>query len=497
MQLPAIEEARALGLHCIVSDKNPEVPGASIADEFLAVDLRDPQGILAELARRGRALLGVFTAGTDFSLSVAIIANALGLPGISPESARAASDKALMRRSLAAAGIRGPLFLELRRDGFERSTLDRFLSEVSFPLVVKPADNMGSRGVRKLESQEGLGEAIEGAFRYSVSGRIILEEFIKGPEYSIDTLFWKGELLCWGIATRHVKFPPYFVEMGHSIPSDLEPEQEAKVLDLMRNVASALSIRDGALKGDIFWGPDGPIVGEVAARLSGGYMSGWTLPYAYGFNITRAAIRIACGQDPDLTVPDSLPGRSSVERAVVSFPGLVKTLRELGEIRGLPGFRNWFPRTGPGKRMSFPRNNVEKAGNFIFSGEDLASTARLAQTACARLLIELDPQDGQSIELLKDPSLREVPQAYPSGMSWEELGAENPLAWDFRPWVFAQELLAAEAKDLPESEFALLRPVLRRYGLQASLILADILRRDPKQRGEWAALIHNRYREWA
>ena len=116
MQLPAIKLARREGWRVYVADRDPQAPGCSLADRFLAVDLKDREGMAAAAAdlKEKSGLDGVFTAGTDFSLTVAWVAKRLRLPGISPEAALRASNKGLMRQAFQHSGVPIPKFRELK-----------------------------------------------------------------------------------------------------------------------------------------------------------------------------------------------------------------------------------------------------------------------------------------------------------------------------------------------------------------------------------------------
>jgi len=141
---------------------------------------------------------------------------------------------------------------------------------------VKPVDNMGGRGCRRADSLAELRAAVEAALAFSRSGRAIIEEFMDGPEFSADALVHRGEITLCGLADRHIRFPPCFVEMGHTMPSGVDSGTAARLLEVFYAGIRALGITNGAAKGDLKLTPKGPMVGEIAARLSGGYMSGWT-----------------------------------------------------------------------------------------------------------------------------------------------------------------------------------------------------------------------------
>ncbi len=407
MQLPAIEAARAMGWRVTVADRDPEVPGASSADEFLPVDLADHRAMreAAQGVRDRVGLDGVFTAGTDFSSTVAYVAEGLGLPGIPYEVALDASDKARMRRVFSEAGLASPRFVVVGAEDNHRNAA----ATVGFPLVVKPVDNMGARGVRRVDSAGELDEAVTRAMGFSRSSRVIIEEFVPGPEFSLDALVYRGEITLCGIADRHIRFPPYFVEIGHTIPSAQPVEVRNTVTDLFFRGIDALGIHTGAAKGDIKYGPDGPVIGEIAARLSGGYMSGWTYPYSSGVALTSAALRIAVGLPPgDLRATLS---RVSAERAFFSIPGTVCGISGLpeGEDRSV---RAHFVRVARGDRVRFPRNNVDKCGNIIAAGDTRARVIESAEAACRRVVVRLRPGDAATRRFLAGESDRWVPDAF-------------------------------------------------------------------------------------
>jgi biotin carboxylase len=414
MQIPAIRSAKELGWRVVAADANPGAPGASLADSFLPVDLKDREG-LAAAARGIRAkfgLDGVFTAGTDFSASVAWVAQELGLPGIPFEAALRASDKLRMREALAAAGVSSPRYAaasSVRDSAIESAGL-------AFPLVVKPADSMGARGCRAVRDESELAAAIEAALPYSRTERAIVEEYLEGPEFSIDALVLprRGEggleedrILIRGIADRHIYFDPYFVELGHTMPSAYPQAVIDEVLRVFRQGVRALGLSLGAAKGDIKYCPSrgGAVVGEIAARLSGGYMSGWTYPYASGIDVTREALRLCVGQtlggqkDGDggaAGIDTKGRGWVSAERAFISIPGRVAAVEGCVEAECGPYIKQLFLRASPGDRVVFPSNNVEKCGNLISQAPDRETAVAAAEAAARVVFLRLSPADVET-----------------------------------------------------------------------------------------------------
>jgi len=402
MQGPAIRIARKLGFFTVVLDGCSSAPCAGMADRFEQIDLKDREGIDAfarSLYDGPNGLGGIMTAGTDFSATVAWVAERLGLPGIPYKAALNASDKGLMRSCFKKAGLPSPEFVTITASG----ELDGLSLPAPFPLVVKPVDNMGGRGCRKVNNREEFHEATTDALRFSRSGRAIVEAFMEGPEFSVDAIIYHGEIIICGLADRHIFFPPFFIEMGHTMPSSITGEQHKAILKTFRAGVHALGLADakdaGAAKGDIKLTPAGPMIGEIAARLSGGYMSGWTYPYSSGVEPIRTAILIAMGHLPENLAPAIT--WTSAERAFISIPGTVKTIEGTDEAQGMPHVRNLFLRAAEGAKVGFPENNVSKCGNVISAAPDRAVAMEAAESAARAILIRLDPSDAETGAFLR------------------------------------------------------------------------------------------------
>ncbi|MDR0637922.1 MAG: ATP-grasp domain-containing protein [Spirochaetaceae bacterium] len=279
--------------------------------------------------------------------------------------------------------------------------------ERRFPLVVKPCDNMGGRGCSRVDGEDALKAAVADAVRYSRTRQAIVEEYMDGPEFSVDAIVHNGVLRECGFADRHIFFPPYFVEMGHTMPSNVDEAAKRELMRCFEAGVKALGLTEGAAKGDLKLTGKGPMIGEIAARLSGGYMSGWTFPYASGFEVTRAAIEIAMGIEP--VFPARFNGWTSAERAVISIPGTVRSIMGADEAAAMPGVRNVFMRAAPGDKVVFPRNNVEKCGNVISAARDRDEAVRMAVNAANAILIRLEPGNGETEAFLAGEGETSVP----------------------------------------------------------------------------------------
>jgi len=417
MQGVAIRSAKDKGWRVTAVDGNPLAPCRDIADRFEPIDLKDTEALIsfARSLYHSEGLDGVFTAATDFSLPVALIADACGLPGHTPDAARAASDKLLMRSCFAQKSIPSPLSVGVTEKSWHNWSQALEQAGISIPVVVKPVDNMGARGCRLVRSEDEMSEALEDALRYSRTSRVIVEEYMDGPEFSLEALVYDGEFHLAGCADRHIFFPPYFIEMGHTIPSSVDHHVITELVRVFQDGIRALGLTHGVAKGDLKLTSKGPMIGEIAARLSGGYMSGWTYPYSSGVNLTSIALDLAVGIRPQSIRPTT--ERVCAERAWISIPGRIRSVNGLDRAATVPGVRDVFPRSLAGDLVVFPRNNVEKCGNCLAVAPDTSSASQAAEQGCREVFLRLEPHNRQTETFLQEQCEGQFPPSAFTGIT--------------------------------------------------------------------------------
>lgn len=408
MQKTAIEAAKNLGYKTLVVDANPDAVCVPFADVFEQIDLKDKEKITELAVTYGKQLKAVFTAGTDFSASVAYVAQKCKLKGHTFESCEKASNKILMRKCFEENIIPSPSFTKINRMQIASYLVGNKLDSMKFPKVIKPVDNMGARGCRMIRNKNEFIPAVEDAVRCSRSCNAILEDYMEGREFSIDAIVYNGTLTITGFADRHIFFEPYFIEMGHTMPSVIGKKERNELIECFAKAVKALGLTCGAAKADIKYTENGPMIGEIAARLSGGYMSGWTYPYASGMNLTEQALLIALGKKPLELLEKRIPlnikntpfelfevpcNKVSAERAYISIPGKAVKITNLYEQNAVPYVMNILPRTKEGDTVDFPRNNVEKCGNIITCSKSYEDAVGNAEYAVSDILIRLKPDD--------------------------------------------------------------------------------------------------------
>ena len=397
LQTPAIKISKELGLFTIVFDYNKDATGMKLADLPVIASTRDIEGCVrsAKNIAEKMKIDAVITVGTDASSTVASVQAALELPGNKFEDAYAATNKIRMRERFRKHNIAQPDFYPIW--SYEEA-LSAF-KKLTKPVVIKPADNMGARGVMKIEKEEHLLNGFNRAKSASPSGEIVLEEYMEGAELSIDMLISDGEIYVTGVADRLIEYPPFFIEIGHIMPSNLPQEQIDDAIDVMKQGIRALGLKTGAAKGDIKVTKDGAKIGEIAARLSGGFMSAYTYPYSSGVNLIRNAIDISLALPPSDLTPKW--DKVSVEKAFIPGSGIVESIDGIDEALSIEGVKEIFMRAKVGDILTNPTNNLEKAGNVITVADTRDEAIAIANKVLDTVKIKLTTHKSLTLEEIK------------------------------------------------------------------------------------------------
>jgi len=336
LQHQTLLECNNLGLGKILVDADPGCFCAKSPlfneDYFIQASTKDPKEVLSQVKKwlkknKKVKIVGVYTQGCDVAVTVSYVAKKLGLPSIGNDVAFKSNNKIAMRKAFEKGGIPQPKF-----------------GSVKLPCVVKPSDNCASRGVTIVRDVRDMDKAIVMASVNSSNREYIVEEFIDGKEYSVDTVVYKGIVYPGGISDRvFLDKNEYAVQDGSITPSFLPESKQNMMYYVMQECADALGVKWGALKGDLIVDKDGHVkVLEVCTRLSGGFDSQYRKPYSYGINLIKATIDLACGKELDFR--DLIPKWVKYSQTFTVFPkpGVIKEIRGEEKLRNIPGIKQYF-----------------------------------------------------------------------------------------------------------------------------------------------------------
>ncbi|MDE2135186.1 MAG: ATP-grasp domain-containing protein [Alphaproteobacteria bacterium] len=332
--------AKQMGLHVVVSDINPEAPGFAHADSRLIADVYGPQETAAaaqRYSRKVRRIDGVICVAADAPLTTAAVCERLALPGLSRASAELACDKLAMKRRFAEAGVPVPWFCEIETP----QALQRVAVERGRELVIKPVDSRGSRGVQRISRVEDLTRAFLLARSHSPSERVMVEQYLDGPQISTESVVVGGRCHTPGFSDRNYeyleRYAPFFIENGGDLPSHLAPALQAKVKDVVARAAAALGVTNGTVKGDVVVHEGEAYIIELAARLSGGFFCTREIPLNTGVDFVGAAIKVALGEPVELADLEPQYQKPIIQRYAFPPAGRVVSISGADDARKVEG----------------------------------------------------------------------------------------------------------------------------------------------------------------
>ncbi|NLJ80291.1 MAG: ATP-grasp domain-containing protein [Firmicutes bacterium] len=293
-QLPLITKAKYLGHHVVLCDYAPDNIGKQYSDTFYCVSTLDVDAVL-DVAKK-ESIDGIVTNSEPAMPVSAYVANALNLPANPYESIQILCRKDLFRKFLKKNGFNYPRFIDVSNCDLAR----RLISGFKFPLMVKPIDSSGSRGVVRIDAIEELRKAFEKAVSFSKTGRVMIEEYIeKAHDYMIggDIFVMDGRVVFWGLmdSFRNKKISD-FIPVGTRYPSSITEKQFEEVDTVIHRLLSLLQIQSGPFNVELMFNKNGLLYLIELNPRSGGNQIPEILRLATGVDTVEATVNSALGE---------------------------------------------------------------------------------------------------------------------------------------------------------------------------------------------------------
>lgn len=290
LQKSIIERAKLMGLFVVGIDPCADAVCKDSVDAFEVVGGQDYEGTIAVAKKYN--ISAVVTAATDKPLvMMARVAKELGLRFFSEDTAVWSTDKFQMKQRFIEGGIpcaRGRII----KNSDEAADLD-------FPLILKPRDNSGSRGVILCNDMESLSDAMKETLQYTRMDSVLVEEFIEGAEYSIESLHYNGKCEVIQFTEKQTTPFPYNVELGHIQPANISEEHKTEICSIIEKIGKALKFENCPSHTELKINKKGIYVIETSPRLGGDYITSILTPLSTGINIENQLLHISLGEDID------------------------------------------------------------------------------------------------------------------------------------------------------------------------------------------------------
>ncbi len=381
-QLPAIIKAKEMGLQVAVADMNPDAVGIPYADKFYCVSTIDQKGII-EAAADFQAD-GIVTLCTDMPMrALACACEALGLAGLDYISAIRSTDKSEMIKAFEAAGVAHPKFMVIEKT--HELDVDDF--NLEYPLITKPTDNSGSRGIMLVETPDELENAIKYSSSNGREGEVIVEEYMRGPEVSVELMIIEGVPHVLQITDKLTTLAPHFVEIGHSEPSRLPAEDRKSIAELACKAALAVGIKNGAGHAEIILTEKGPKMVEIGARMGGGCITTHLVPLSTGIDMTKAMINIALGEKADI---DKRYEKGAAIRFIIPPIGKVIAIEGEDEAKRIAGVKVVEIQCKVGQVLSELESGASRIGYVIAQAATPEQAVSICEEALKHIHIQVE-----------------------------------------------------------------------------------------------------------
>lgn len=383
LQLPAIKEAQKMGLRVGVADYNPNAVGVKFADKFYAVSTNDPEGIVN--ACRDFNADGIMTIATDMPMrTIAKVGEQLSLPAISYTSAVKATDKGKMMETFHEHDVPAPWFKILDSKEAEKG----IPASLELPYIIKPVDSSGSRGVYLVRTQDEVKDALAYSLSASKIGQVIVEEYLKGDEISVETITISGATHVVAITDKITTGAPYFVELGHTQPSKFDATLRPVIEKVAVEAVSAIGIKNGPSHIEMKVYNGKPKLIELGARLGGDSITSYLTPLSTGVSMIHATILLALGEVPDIN-------RKFSKAAAIRYiqhnrAGVIRSVSGVEQARTLPNVREVVITRKPGTTIDIINNSINRIGYVITQADTVEDAVKCCEKAVDSINVTIE-----------------------------------------------------------------------------------------------------------
>lgn len=380
-QVDAIKRAKDLGYHVLASDGASDAQGLKIAHEGRVIDVKNVKQNLAWAQEAD--IDGVVSYASDITLpTVQHVREALGLPGLGRVPMEISLDKEEQRRRFKKAGLPQPRFKI-----FDASdALQDVVEDLGFPLVIKPVDNAGSRGVTMVSQSNQLPLAYSAAMENSRKGRVIIEQFIEGTELTVEGFSVNGKHHILAISDKFKPESSYRVATQLAYPAAITPEQQRQVTALIKAALDTAQVDNSPTHSEIILTPEGPKIVEIACRGGGFYVFTRVVEAASGYDIMGNWTRL-CAGDPVKNV--TVANKGVVLRFYAATAGRLVGVTGLDDAKAIEGVETELF-LKPGDIVPELKTDGSRTGWMVVCGKDRDEAIAKADQASDLVKFEVE-----------------------------------------------------------------------------------------------------------
>lgn len=374
LQVAVILKAKEMGLFTVVIDGDPNAKGFAFADKKIIHSISDIDSLF--YIAKQENIHGVIHPCSEIAIrAMGKINEAMGLSGIFEETAIKVTNKEKMRNAFKENNAPSPISYGAS------NILDAFniTKKITGDIIIKPSRNSGSRGVTRIPADPDYDEiiiAFDRAMENSYDESVVIEQYIDGPEFSVEIVIWKNNPKVITVTDKLTTGNPYFVELGHSQPSQFSEQELNSIKNAAISGCIALGLDNCVVHAEIKLHDNIPYIIEIGARLGGDFISTVLVHLSTGVDLTAAAIDIAMGNEPNLKPNHEVQG-AAIRYFTPNEGKLTKLL--------LPNLNNnckvvdFEIYKKIGDIISPIKSSLDRSGHIITTGSDAQDAIILAE----------------------------------------------------------------------------------------------------------------------
>lgn len=384
LQVPVIKHAREMGYYVIAADGDPNAVGLQYADKLVVANITSEE-VMLNIAKEEQ-IDGVIHPCSEVSMNVmGRINEELGLSGITREQAIRATNKHKMREAFEKYGAPSPKSMCFNH---VEVAWGAFCTDFRGDCILKPSRNSGSRGIAKIASsidEAHFAALFERAKNESRDQSVMLEQFIEGPEFSVEIIVWDGKVNVLTITDKKTTEAPYFVELGHNQPSVFPAETVDAIKAAAVAGVKALCVNNCACHAEVKVQNGKAYIMEIGARLGGDFISTELTHLSTGIDMVAAAINCALGIEPCLEPTETQHGVCI--RYFCPNPGKLVSISNT-DILNDPRVYDWEIYHKVGDTIPEVTSSLCRSGHVIVTEESPQKAIDLAESLIKNVKLE-------------------------------------------------------------------------------------------------------------
>ena len=386
-QTSAIIQAKNKGYQCFTIDGDEMARGFNFSNGYATGNIKDPLFIMDCALKFNVDAIVVISTDAPI-VATAKACKKLGLHFVDVSAANISVNKFLQRKLMMEADLAVPRFERF----YDHRTFDCGIRKIGLPVVIKPIDGSGSRGVMLVRQKDDLPVAMENALNNSRSGSGLIETFIEGPEIAVDGFVINRRVNIVAISDKIRTSGSHLLDTEVIFPANLSIDQTQKIQRIVQKAVLKFGFDNCPIHIELIKSDDGPIIVEVAARGAGFYIFTDILPYVSGVDTVSTQLQLALGKD--LSGVNNTRNNSAIVSFIHVHPGIVKSIKGLDKSLEIPGVKEVSLYVGVGDTVRELKSGLDRIGHILIFTESREQSMKVLEKSKNMLKIHTVKKNG-------------------------------------------------------------------------------------------------------